>query len=187
MRGLKTLSIKSKIDKKSKKKAELELQFKEFQKILKVLLLFGIIIVSGFIIYYVWYFNFSQEEDYVGFGVLNHRKEAENYPTIAYKNQLVEFYVTVENQLSRDFTFKIRVYRGDNQTKLSSDGSENAHYLYSTDKERLKPQEDWMSDKLSVSFPVNGTNQQIIVELWEYSIDDRDFYDILWLRLAIIS
>ena len=183
MRGLKILSIKSKIE----KKAELELQFKQFQKILKILLLFGIIIVSGFIIYYVWYFNFSQEEDYVGFGVLNRRKEAENYPTVAYNNQPVEFYITVENQLSRDFTFKIRVYRGDNQTKLSSDGSENAHYLYSTDKETLKPRKDWMSEKLSVTFTVNGTNQIIIVELWEYSIDERDFYDILWLRLDIIS
>ena len=182
MRGSKTLSKKSKIERKD----ELEQQFKQFQKILKVLLLFGIIIVSGFIIYYVWYFNFSQEEDYVGFGVLNRRKEAEDYPTVAYTNQSVEFYVTVENQLSRDFNFKIRVYRGDSQTILSSDGSENAHYLYSTDKERLKPREDWMSDKLSVTFTVNGTNQQIIVELWEYSIDKRDFYDILWLRIDVV-
>jgi len=183
LRGLKTLSTKSKID----KKAELTEQFKQFQKILKVLLLFGIIIVSGFIIYYVWYFNFSHEEDYVGFGILNHNEEAEDYPTVAYANQSVKFYVTVENQLSREFTFKVKVYRGDAQTELSSDGSENAYHLYSTDKETLKPKRDWMSDKLSVSFPKNGTNQQIIVELLEYTIDDRDFYDILWLRLDIIS
>ena len=175
---------------KEQEKAELRLENKQFQKLLKVSLLMGIVIVSGFIIYYIWYFNFSQEEDYVGFGILNHRKEAEDYPTVAYVNQEIQFYITVEweaSALSDDFTFKVRVYRGDNETELSSDGSQNAEHLYSTDKETLKPNEEWESDELSVSFPQNGTNKIIIVELWEYTESEREFYDILWLRLTIIS
>lgn len=188
MRGLKILSKTNKH--KEQEKVELKLENKQFQKLLKVSLLMGIIIVSGFIVYYIWYFNFSQEEDYVGFGVLNHRKEAEDYPTVAYVNQTVIFYVTVEwkaNVFSGDFTFKVRVYRGGNQTELSSDGSQNAERLYSTDKVTLKPNEEWESDELSVSFPQAGSNQIIIVELWEYTDDEREFYDILWLRLKIIS
>ena len=188
MRGLRILSKPN--TRKEQEKAELRIENIRFQKILKVSLLMGIVIVSGFIIYYIWYFNFSQEEDYVGFGILNHRKEAEDYPTVAYVNQEIQFYVTVEwkaSLLSGDFTFKVRVYRGDSETELSSDGSQNAIHLYSTDKETLKPNEEWESDELSVSFPENGTDKIIIVELWEYTDSDRDFYDILWLRLTIVS
>ncbi|MFX1395262.1 MAG: hypothetical protein ACFFAH_17085 [Promethearchaeota archaeon] len=175
---------------KEQEKVEQKLENKQFQKLLKVSLLMGIIIVSGFIVYYIWYFNFSQEEDYVGFGILNHRKEAEDYPTVAYVNQPVVFYVTVEwkaNAFSGDFTFKVRIYRGNNETELSSDGSQNAEHLYSTDKITLKPNEEWESDDLSVSFPQAGSNQIIIVELWEYTEEHREFYDILWLRLTIIN
>ena len=43
-----------------------------------------------------------------------------------------------------------------------------------------------MSDKLSVSFAFNGTDQVLIVELWTYKEDNsREFWDILWLRLDI--
>jgi uncharacterized membrane protein len=178
----------SNLDKrKEQEKKELEFENKQFQKILKISLLMGIVIVSGFITYYIWYYNISSEEDYVGFGILNHRKEAEDYPTIAYVNQSIDFYVTVENELKRDFTFRVKVYRGHNQTILSSDGAQNAQYIFSTDKETLKPHEDWESDKLIVSFPQQGDDQAIIVQLYEYTDSDRDFYDILWLRLRIYS
>ncbi len=172
---------------KHKEKVELELENIQFQKILKISLLMGIIIVSGFIGYYIWYYNVSQEEDHVGFGILNHREESEDYITVAYVDQPIDFYVTVENELSREFTFKVRVYRGPAHTQLSSDGSQNAIHLFSTDKETLKPHTDWESDELTITFPENGSNQVLIVELWEYSEGDRDFYDILWLRINIIS
>ena len=185
MRGLKILSNQNKH--KDQEKKELEFENKQFQKILKISLLMGIVIVSGFITYYIWYYNVSQEEDYVGFGILNHRQEAEDYPTVAYVDQPIDFYVTVENELKRDFRFRVKVYRCNNQTILSSDGAENAEYLFSTDKETLKPHEDWESDKLTVSFPQAGDKQAIIVQLFEYTDSDRDFYDILWIRLRIIS
>ena len=172
---------------KHKEKAELELENIQFQKILKISLLMGIIIVSGFIGYYIWYYSVSHEEDHIGFGILNHRKEAEDYTTVAYVDQPIDFYVTVENELSREFTFKVRVYRGPAHTQLSSDGSQNAIHLFSTDKETLRPGEDWESDELTITFPENGSNQVLLVELWEYPEGDRDFYDILWLRIHIIS
>jgi len=96
---------------KEQEKKELEFENKQFQKILKISLLMGIVIVSGFITYYIWYYNVSQEEDYVGFGILNHREEAEDYITVAYVNQSIDFYVTVENELKIEFTFRVKVYR----------------------------------------------------------------------------
>ena len=185
MRGLKILSNPNK--RKEQEKKELEFENKQFQKILKISLLMGIVIVSGFITYYIWYYNVSQEEDYVGFGILNHRQEAEDYITVAYVNQSIDFYVTVENELKREFTFRVKVYRGNEATELSSDGAQNAEYLFGTDKETLRPHEDWESDKLTVSFPQAGDNQAIIVQLFEYTDSDREFYDILWLRLKIIN
>ena len=167
-----------------KDKSELELSYIQFQKLLRFSLIFGIIIVSGFITYYILF----PEEGYIGFGILNEDEKAEDYPTTAKINQSIEFYVTVENQLDHDFTFKVIILQGDEDTKLSPEGSKHANKTSTTDKETLNPGEDWMSDKLSVSFAYNGTDQVLIVELWRYNEDNsREFWDILWLRLDIYS
>ena len=165
-------------------KTEIELSTIQFQRLLRFSLIFGIIIVSGFIVYYV----LVPEEGYVGFGILNDDKKAEDYPTTAKMNQSIYFYITVENELDHDFTFKLIILQGDEDTKLSSEGSKHANKTFTTDKEKLNPSEDWMSKKLSVSFPYNGTEQVLIVELWKYNEDNsREFWDILWLRLDIYS
>ena len=167
-----------------KDESELELSYMQFQKLLRFSLIFGIIIVSGFITYYILF----PEEGYIGFGILNEDERAEDYPTTAKVNQSIYFYVTVENQLDHDFTFKVIILLGNEDTKLSPEGSEHANKTSTTDKETLKPSEDWESDKLSVSFPYNGTDQVLIVELWKYNQDNsREFWDILWLRLDIYS
>jgi len=157
---------------------------RQFQKLVKYSLLLGIIIVSGFIIYYV----VAPEEGYIGFGILNSDKKAEDYPTSATANQSIKFYVTVDNHLDHEFTFKLKILKGDNETDLSSKGSKHAHKCFTTDKETLKPDEEWISDRLSISFEKNGTEQILIVELWKYNEDNsREFWDILWLRLDIID
>ena len=167
-----------------KDKSELDLSYMQFQKLLRFSLIFGIIIVSGFITYYILF----PEEGYIGFGILNDDERAEDYPTTAKVNQSIYFYVTVENQLDHDFTFKVIILQGDEDTKLSPEGSKHANKTSTTDKETLNPGEDWMSDKLSVSFAYNGTDQVLIVELWRYNEDNsREFWDILWLRLDIYS
>ena len=167
-----------------KDESELELSYMQFQKLLRFSLIFGIIIVSGFITYYLLF----PEEGYIGFGILNEDERAEDYPTTAKVNQSIYFYVTVENQLDHDFTFKVIILLGNEDTKLSPEGSKHANKTSTTDKETLKPSEDWESDKLSVSFPYNGTDQVLVVELWKYNQDNsREFWDILWLRLDIYS
>ena len=75
--------------------------WKHFEALLKISLIIGIIIISGFIIYYV----LTPEPGYVTFGILNENQEAENYPTQAPFNETIFFYLTVENNLEKVFNF----------------------------------------------------------------------------------
>jgi uncharacterized membrane protein len=113
-----------------KDESELELSYMQFQKLLRFSLIFGIIIVSGFITYYLLF----PEEGYIGFGILNEDERAEDYPTTAKVNQSIYFYVTVENQLDHDFTFKVIILLGNEDTKLSPEGSKHANKTSTTDK-----------------------------------------------------
>jgi len=168
-----------------KEESELEIATIQFQRLLRFSLIFGILIVSGFIVYYI----VTPEEGYIGFGILNKDERAEDYPTTAKVNESIGFYVTVDNELDHDFTFKIIILLGNEDTKLTPDeGSKHANKTSTTDKETLKTSEHWMSDKLYVSFPYNGTDQILIVELWTYKADNsREFWDILWLRIDVYS
>ncbi len=167
-----------------KEKSEVELATIQFQRLLRFSLICGIVIVSGFIVYYI----LVPEEGYIGFGILNDDERAEDYPTTTKVNQSIGFYVTVDNELDHDFTFKLIILLGDEDTKLSPEGSKYANKTSTTDKETLKPSEHWMSDKLYVLFPYNGTDQILIVELWKYNEDNsREFWDILWLRIDVYS
>jgi uncharacterized membrane protein len=163
---------------------EKQISNRQLERIIKISLICGIIIVSGFVIYYILF----PEEGYVGFGILNEDKKAEDYPTTAAVNETISFYVTVENQLDHNFTFKVIIFLGDENTKLSSKGHRYANKTDTTEKVTLDPKKDWISDKLSVSFPQNGTDKIIIAELWKYNQDNsREFWDILYLRLTIIG
>lgn len=164
--------------------SEIDLSEIQFQKLLRFSLILGIIIVSGFITYYILF----PEEGYIGFGILNEDEKAEHYPTSAKVNQSISFYLTVENELDHDFTFKIIILQGDEDAKVRPEGSKGANKTLTTDKETLKPGDDWTSDKLTVKFSYNGTDQILIAELWKYNKDNsREFWDILWLRLDIYN
>ncbi|MHA1985911.1 MAG: DUF1616 domain-containing protein [Promethearchaeota archaeon] len=155
---------------------------KQFDFLLKICLIIGIIVVSGFIIYYI----FTPEPGYVTFGILNENQEAENYPTEATINESVSFYLTVENKLVTEFSFSIKIKKGNNNTVLSSIGS-NGTLEYEVN-DSLNYSNIWISNKLNVSFSQLGANQIIIAELWRISSNEIEkFFDILWLRLNITS
>jgi uncharacterized membrane protein len=125
----------------------------------------------------------------VGFGILNSEKKAEDYPTNITLNEAIYFYAFVDNQLERSFSFVVKVFKGDNETKLSSEGSEGAELNFTTEKATLKPQQDWFSEKLSISFNQNGTGRLLILELWQITEQNQEeqFYDITFLRLNVTS
>ncbi|MHA1148110.1 MAG: DUF1616 domain-containing protein [Promethearchaeota archaeon] len=171
-------------DKNSDKISELEQSDQELGKLVKIILIIGILVVSGFIVYYL----FHQEPGYVGLGILNDDKKAEDYPTEAKINEEISFYVTVENHMGKEFTFRLKVYRGDEDTKLTSEGVKDADLDFTTRERTLKDGDDWMSDKYSLSFQEIGEDHKIIVELYEVNEEDKlVFNNIVYLRLNITA
>ncbi len=155
---------------------------KAFEKLVTISLVIGIIIVSGFIAFFI----VNREPGYVGFGLLNSNKLAEDYPTDAKINENIEFYVTVENQLEKDFTFFLRILKGNNNTLMSPEGSSNTEMVFRTSNYHLEHNQSWISEKLFVSFSTSGYNQTIIVELWQFMEQlDENFYALLFLKLHI--
>ncbi len=157
---------------------------KQFDLLLKVCLIIGILVISGFIIYYI----ITPEPGYVTLGILNSEKKAENYPTNATVGQNISFYVSVENQMKRDFSFRIEILKGDNKTVVSSSGSINATSYFNTSKITLLNNQFWMSEMWNISFSQPGVNQRIIVELWESKNSGIEkYFDNLYLWLNITS
>ncbi|MHA1293845.1 MAG: DUF1616 domain-containing protein [Promethearchaeota archaeon] len=169
---------------KAKYKEEIEENKKEFDKLVRISLIIGILVVSGIIVIYL----FNQEPGFVDFGLLNEDKKAENYPTEASVNEEINFYVYVGNFLGREFTFYLKILKGDNDTELSDKGSKHADLNFTTEDITLSNSEEWISDKLTISFAKEGENQIIIVELWEITKNNgENFFNILYLRLNITA
>ena len=156
---------------------------KQFEKLLKICLIIGIIVISGFIIYYI----VTPEPGFVTLGILNSEKKAENYPTNATVGQNISFYVTVENQMNREFSFRAETLKGDNNTIVTSSGSINAKSYFNTTKITLLHNQFWISEMLNVSFSQPGAGQRIIVEIWEIPSSGKEkFFDLVYLWLNIL-
>jgi len=172
----------SKISRKNEKE-DLRISNKHFENLLRISLIIGIIVIAGFIIYYI----FTPEPGFVSIGILNSEKKAENYPTNATVGQNISFYVTVENQMNREFSFRVEILKGDTETNLSSSFSTNATSYFNTTKIILLDNQFWMSEMLNISFSQPGANQKIIVELWEIKNSGIEkFFNNLHLRLNIL-
>jgi uncharacterized membrane protein len=170
---------------KTKESRELDLSKKTLEKLVKICLIFGIIVISGFIIYHI----LLPEQGFVSFGLLNSDKKAGNYPTNASINKDIYFYATVENYLGIDISFRLKIYQGDNQTLIRPTGVTNANLNQTTPKYMLANNQKWISDTpYNISFSQIGSNQTIVVELWQFTTGSNEkFYDILWLRLNITA
>ncbi len=154
----------------------------EFDKLLKILLIIGIVVISGFILYYV----LNPAPGFISFGVLNSEMKLDDYPTELSVGENASFYVIVENQLNREFTFRLEILKGDNETIKSSLGSEHATSYLNITNVKINHGVRWISDMLNVSFSVPGVNNSIIMELWEIKPDLKEvFWEILWLNLNV--
>ena len=155
----------------------------EFDKLLKILLIIGIVVISGFILYYV----LKPAPGFISFGVLNSEMKLDDYPTELSEGENASFYVFVENHLNREFTFRLEILTGDNETiKSSTGGSVNAISYLNITNVKINHGVRWISDMLNVSFSVPGVNNSIIMELWEIKLDLNEvFWEILWLNLNV--
>jgi len=158
--------------------------YKEFDKYLKLLLIIGIIVVSGFMIYA---FLAPKPGDWY-LGILNSDKKAENYPSEIAVGENITFYISVGNYLNRDFSFHIEILKGDNDTVLGSSPSIDATSFLNSSTITLLHSAEWISKAFNVSFSQPGSNQSIIAELWEIpSVGVRRFYDVVFIRLNVTS
>jgi len=168
---------------KNNEKKNLNRSYKQFEILLKVCLVIGIIIISGFIIYYI----FTPEPGYVTLGILNGDKKAEDYPTSATVNETISFYVNVGNYLNRDFSFRVEILKGDNKTIVLPSCSINATSYYNTTKITLLHKRFWISKMLNISFSQPGANQRIIAELWEIPASGIEkCFNVVYLWLTIL-
>ncbi|HEC39658.1 hypothetical protein LCGC14_0943540 [marine sediment metagenome] len=120
-------------------------------------------------------------------GILNEDKKAEDYPTRAAVNDTISFYVTVGNHLKRDLSFQVQVKRGNKDTKLAPDVPTNGSLDFIVGNFTISNREDWISQKLNISFSQIGENQIIITELWQIKNNIPEFYTKLWVRLNITN
>ncbi len=163
---------------------KLEKNYKEFDKFLKLLLIIGIIVISGFIAYAI----FTPRPGYITFGLLNSEKKAENYPTITATGENVTFHVSVANYLNQDFSFRLEILKGDNNTIIGPSPSVNSYSYLNLSTVNLHHGEIWISSSLNVSFSQPGNDQIIIAELWEMDGETiKKFWEVLTLRLNVTS
>ncbi|MHA2007941.1 MAG: DUF1616 domain-containing protein [Promethearchaeota archaeon] len=168
---------------KKDEKSNLKKSYKEFETLLKISLIIGIVIVSGFIIYYL----LTPEPGYVTLGILNEDKKAEDYPTSATINETISFYVSVGNYLNRDFKFQVQIKKGNKETLMSPNVPTNGSLDFIIGNFTLNNKVDWTSEQLNVSFSEQGENQIIVAELWQIKNTEENFYDKVWLRLNITT
>jgi len=134
-------------------------------KITKIVLITGIIIISGAMIYT---FTKTEEPDLLFF-ILNENQELKDYQTNSTVGENVSVYAMIENHLGQTENFSVRVYRGNANlsVNVSIGVSENINaaylfnYTYTIEHEQSK-----ISDVINVPFYEAGLNQTILLELW---------------------
>ena len=173
------------MESKNNKKLNLELSNKHFQKIVTTSLLIGIIITSGFIIYYF----LIPKEGSISIGLLNENMVADDFPENLTIGENITFYISVVNNLKRDAEFKIYVLKGDNKTNnIYHYNDSGADLNYTISNIVIENGKEWLSDPQNISFYELGDNHMVIVELWEIFSDNTEkFWIHDWFRLNITA
>jgi len=110
-----------------------------FENLVKISLLIGICVVSGFVVYY----GLTPEPGYVYFAVLEDGERLENYTIQSRVDEPINFSVFVANYMKRDFSFRVKVLKGDNNTILYP-GPSNGSLYYTFENVTLVNNKTWM-------------------------------------------
>jgi uncharacterized membrane protein len=166
---------------KSKEREDIKINGKlDFSKLLTLLLIFGIIIVSSFIIYNI----IKPKSGYITFGILNSEKNAD-FQKECLVGENVSLYVFIGNHLNRELNFRLEMLKGDNNTYLVLNQPSNGSSFLNISYHILDGLE-WMSRLINVSFTEPGIDKLIIAELWLIKGDSSEyFYNSLYQRLNV--
>ena len=140
------------VEKKSQENIDEKKSFQHFGKLLTVCLIVAILIIAGFIIYYLY----TPESPYHTYTILNEDKKMEAYPINASRGEDISFYLGLGNNLEEDLIFTIIISKGDNTTILSPYGTLNRDYNYTATNFILSHEKIWFSNQLNMSFYETG-------------------------------
>ena len=144
------------------------------EKITKIVLITGIIIISGAMIYT---FTKTEEPD-VLFFVLNENQESKDFQTNSTVGENVSVYAFIENHLGYSENFSVRVYRGNANlsVNVSIGVSENvnAAYLFNYTY-TIEHEQSIITEMINIPFYEIG-NQTILLELWINSDNGWEYY-----------
>ena len=153
-------------------------------KITKIVLITGIIIISGAMIYT---FTKTEEPDLLFF-ILNENQELKDYQTNSTVGENVSVYAMIENHLGQTENFSVRVYRGNanisSNVSIGVSENINATYLYNYTYV-LENEQSMISDVINVSFSETGLNK-LIIELWINTDNGWEYIPEYILTLGII-
>jgi uncharacterized membrane protein len=166
---------------KSQENPEGKEGFKHFGKLLTVCLIAGILIITGFIIFYI----VNPESPHHTYAILNEDKHMELYPTNASVGEEIPFYVALGNYLEEDLIFTVKISKGDNTTFLSPYGSLNTEFNYTASNFILAHEKVWISNRLNISFYETGKHI-IIAELYGITAELQELiYNVAFIRVNI--
>lgn len=144
---------------------ETEGENRQLEKIVKVILIAGIIILVPFILYT----SNRRDPPHFIFGYLNEKKKLGNYPDEAHIDVDIILYFFVASFWSKTVDIQVRQIVGKNTTvSLSSNGSLNGTSIENF-SHTIDVSERWESEPVVTSFSeVLGPNEHylIIFELW---------------------
>ena len=172
----------------SKESETEELSKTELRKMIRGLLLIGIVAVAGAMVYSAT----RPEEEDVLFFILNDQQDLKDYPTNASVDKTVTVYGFVENHLGKSAEFTVQVYQSSGDVVIHVNTSVAGHTNITDIKnftKTLENEEEWLTDQIDVSFPAIGENQLIILELWQKMDGEWAFMPnyLLFIRLNITA
>ncbi|WP_457557734.1 DUF1616 domain-containing protein [Candidatus Harpocratesius sp.] len=157
------------------------------EKITRIVLVVGIICVSGAIIYTL---TIPEEED-VLFFLLNENRVLRDYPTNVTQGEKIITYVFIQNLLGESHDFQIRCYRGKAETFIDPQigvATNSNVTLIDNQNISLGNKEEWISNQINITFPEVGSDQLVLYELW-IKIGDSWHYlpnYLLTLRIDVL-
>jgi len=134
-------------------------------KITRVILIVGILGVTGALIYTV---SQPEEEDLLFF-LLNENQSMGNYPTNITVNSSLTFYIYIQNMRIEDHEYLIKCYTSAANTTIdpmqSVSNNQDFDQIASQTVD-LNYTMEFISDPFDVVFQESGNDQRLVFELW---------------------
>ena len=134
-------------------------------KITRVILIVGILGISGAIIYTL---SLPEEEDLLFF-LLNENQSMSDYPTNVTVNGSLTFYIYIHNMRLEDHEYQVNCYQGDlNGTidPMKSVANNQDFVQIASQTTDLNYTQEWISNPFDIIFQEIGNDQRLVFELW---------------------